>query len=84
MSFAIGIARVPCPKCGLVSISLVAELISSTSVACARCANPSLVADVEANDPELSRILAILRELEHAKALHVQRQDDEARSEKIS
>lgn len=72
----VGLARLECPSCTRTSYVSARSLLQADSVACTYCYEAIPVADVEANDPSLSRVLAILRQLADARAIHKQRGED--------
>ena len=74
----VGLARLECPSCSRISYVSAHGLLQAASVACTYCYEALPVADVEANDPSLSRVLAILRQLADARAAHKQRGEDAA------
>ena len=67
-----------CPSCTRTSYVSARGLLQATSVACSYCYEAVPVADMEASDPGLSRVLVILRQLADARAAHKQRGEDAA------
>ena len=80
----VGLARLECPSCARTSYVSVRGLLHAASVACTYCYEAIPVADVEANDPGLSRVLAIMRQLGDARAAHKQRSEDTAAAADIA
>lgn len=67
MKFEVGLARLDCPSCARASYLTVHLLLGSTSVACLHCRELVTVADIEARDPGVGRILGIMRQLAKAR-----------------
>ena len=72
----VGLARLECPSCARTSYVSPRGLLHAATVACSYCYEAIAVADIEANDPGLSRILVILRQLGDARAAHKKRAED--------
>lgn len=69
----VGLARLECPGCGRTSYLPARGLLHAAVAACSYCHAPTAVADIEAGNPDLSRILVIMRQLADARTLHRQR-----------
>lgn len=69
----VGLARLECPGCGRTSYLPVRGLLHATMAACSYCHAPTAVADIEVGNPDLSRVLVIMRQLADARTLHRQR-----------
>lgn len=70
MTTKIGLARFDCPRCAQVCFVPTREMLNVSAVACPHCFESINVADVEARDSGLDRVLKILRGLAEAKAAH--------------
>lgn len=73
MTSKVGVARLGCSACTCISYVPVHSLLQSATTACLYCHEVITVADVEVKDPDLSRILTILRQLAEARTAHRQR-----------
>jgi hypothetical protein len=63
LSFQIGLANVVCPSCARKSLVSVRELASAGETICQNCGYPIAVADIERKDPELAKVLSLVRTL---------------------
>lgn len=79
MQSRVGLARLECRSCNCTSYATVHAMLQSASVSCLHCGEATAVADIEAKDADLCRILGIMRQLRTAKATHLQH-DSEAAS----
>ena len=68
----VGLARLSCLKCARASYVTIHQLLQSTSVSCPHCREVVAVADIEAKDAGVSRILGIMRQLAIARTLNPQ------------
>ena len=66
----VGLARLSCPNCVYPSYVTIHQLLQSSSVSCPHCREVVAVADIEAKDAGVGRILGIMRQLAIARTLN--------------
>ena len=80
MQSRVGLARLECRSCACASYATVHSMLECASVSCLHCGEAVAVADIEAKNPDLSRLLGIMRQLRAAKAAHLQHGNEVAAS----
>ena len=78
MQSRVGLARLECRNCACVLYETVHNMLQCMSVSCLHCGEAMTVADLEAKNSDLSRLLGIMRQLRAAKAAHLQHGDEMA------